>query len=235
MGYVAHSLLFLNCYAGAANYRPKPRRDSRRGRKRRGKGECAGPRRDERGGRRECYTVIACALSGESRRTGGRWMAMVNNLAVRFRLREGRFRNYASSKWAGAGTHWLRSHPHSHHARSHSRSPAVSGSRRVSLSPPPPPRPRSSSEERCKDEHQHEHEHEHERTPTLPMAGSATPGGGPPPPPAGPPTQKVSDVITSFRPQRVRQGPRAHVTRVFTMLPALQVGRAGHRHYLARL
>ncbi|XP_014556208.1 hypothetical protein COCVIDRAFT_16362 [Bipolaris victoriae FI3] len=34
------------------------------------------------------------------------------------------------------------------------------------------------------------------------MAGLATPGGGPPPPPAGPPTQKVSDVITSFRPQR---------------------------------
>jgi COMPASS component SWD2 len=32
-------------------------------------------------------------------------------------------------------------------------------------------------------------------------AGSATPGA--PPPPAGPPTQKVSDVIASFRPSRV--------------------------------
>jgi hypothetical protein len=33
------------------------------------------------------------------------------------------------------------------------------------------------------------------------VTGSATPG--PPPPPAGPPTQKVSDVISTFRPTRV--------------------------------
>lgn len=38
-------------------------------------------------------------------------------------------------------------------------------------------------------------------TPPAMVTGSATPG--PPPPPAGPATQKVSDVISSFRPTRV--------------------------------
>lgn len=67
------------------------------------------------------------------------------------------------------------------------------------------------------------------------VTGSATPG--PPPPPAGPPTQKVSDVISSFRPARVS------LSSIFCSLKvqcpdrraALQVRRFRHLHHLSRL